>query len=269
MKCVDDVLLHDYNIENAFWHTYDFLETCAQKGITLNPEKFKFCRREVEFVGFHIGWEAYHPTEERLAAVRSFNMPAKPTITDIRSWFGFINQLAPFLATAPVMAPFRELLKKSSGKNIYWDEQLEAKFKQSKEIICQLAKDGLSYFDCSRPTMAITDWSREGIGFVIMQQYCSCSSMDTPFCCKGGWRLALCGSRYLTSAEAGYAPVEGEALAIVWCLRKARLFLLGCPNLILVTDHRPLVKPFGNKKLKDIINPRLLALKEKTLQYSF
>ena len=79
----------------------------------------------------------------------------------------------------------------------------------------------------------------------------------------------MCGSRHLSSAEAGYAPVEGEALAIVWCLRKARLFLLGCPNLTLVTDHKPLVKLFGNKELRDFLNPRLLAMKEKTLIYSF
>ena len=117
--------------------------------------------------------------------------------------------------------------------------------------------------------MEITDWSRDGIGFVILQQYCLCASSDTPFCYKNGWRLALCGSRHLTSAEEGYTPVEGEALAVVWCLRKARLFLLGCPNLTLITDHKPLVKLFGNKELKDIINPRLLALKEKTLIYNF
>ena len=73
----------------------------------------------------------------------------------------------------------------------------------------------------------------------------------------------------MSSAEAGYAPVEGEALAVVWCLRKARLFLLGCPNLTLVTDHKPLVKLFGDKELRDILNPRLLAMKEKTLIYSF
>ena len=269
LKCVDDVLLYNSNVEQAFWHTYQFLETCAQKGITLHPKKFRFCRREVDFVGYHIGWEAYYPTEERLSALRSFNMPEKPSIKDIRSWFGFVNQLAPFLATAPVMAPFRELLKKPSSKNVYWDGQLKEKFNQAKEIICQLAKDGLAYFDSSRPTTAITDWSREGIGFIIMQQYCSCNSTDIPFCCKDGWRLALCGSRHLNSAESNYAPVEGEALAVVWCLRKARLFLLGCPNLTLVTDHRPLVKLFGNKELKDIINPRLLAMKEKTLMYNF
>ena len=45
------------------------------------------------------------------------------------------------MATAPVMAPFRDLLKKPTTRTVYWDDQLEAKFKQSKEIICQLAKD--------------------------------------------------------------------------------------------------------------------------------
>ena len=69
MKCVDDVLLHDNSIESSFWHTYNFLETCSQKGITLKPEKFNFCKREVGFVGFHIGWDAYRPTEERLSAI--------------------------------------------------------------------------------------------------------------------------------------------------------------------------------------------------------
>ena len=269
LKCVDDVLLYSHSVESALQQAYQFLKTCEEKGITLNPNKFKFCRREVEFVGYNVGWESYGPTEERLAAIKTFNMPEKPTITDIRSWYGLVNQLAPFLATAPVMAPFRDLLKKSANKQVYWDDHLQQKFEESKKVLCQLAKDGLAYFDCARPTMAVTDWSKDGIGFIVMQQYCQCNSVDTPFCCKDGWRLALCGSRQLTSTEANYAPVEGEAMAVVWCLKKAKLFLLGCPNLTIITDHKPLVKLFGDKELKDIQNPRLLAMKEKTLIYSF
>ena len=53
-KCVNDTLLYDYNIESAFWHTYDFLDLCAKKGITLKPEKCKFCHREVVFLGFQL-----------------------------------------------------------------------------------------------------------------------------------------------------------------------------------------------------------------------
>ena len=65
MKCVDDVLLYDDSIEAAFWHVYSFLETCSLKGVTLNPEKFRFCQREATFVGFLIGWDRYSPTERK------------------------------------------------------------------------------------------------------------------------------------------------------------------------------------------------------------
>ena len=58
-------------------------------------------------------------------------------------------------------------------------------------------------------------------------------------------------------------------MAVVWCLRKARLFLLECPKLVIATDHTPLIKLFGDKALKDIANPRLFRLKERTLQYRF
>ena len=108
-KCVDDTLLYATSVEEAFWHAYDFLETCTRAGITLKPEKFAFCRREVDFVGFRLDWHSYKPTEDRLSAIKTFAMPDKPTIKDIRSWFGLVNQLAPFLATAPLMEPFKEL----------------------------------------------------------------------------------------------------------------------------------------------------------------
>ena len=105
-KMVDDVLLHDQSIHEAFFHVFGYLQLCTWKGITINPGKFKFPRTEVDFVSYHIGWEGYRPSNDVIAAVRDFPMPENPTITDIRSWFGLVNQLAPFLAMAPMMAPF-------------------------------------------------------------------------------------------------------------------------------------------------------------------
>ena len=106
------------------WRTHSgmhiFFWRRAVKDVTLKPEKFKFGKRKMNFVSFHVGWDAYKPTEERLAAVRNFSMRAEPTLTDIRSWHRFIKQLAPFLATTPVMEPFHELLRKPKGTNVYW-----------------------------------------------------------------------------------------------------------------------------------------------------
>lgn len=118
-KCADDPILYDGNIQDALWHMYDFLELCAKKGITLKPEKFMFCCREEEFVGYHLGWDGYKATVDHLAAIRDFTMPTQPTITDVRPWFGFLNQLSSFLSAAPVMVPFRDLLKKPTEAKVY------------------------------------------------------------------------------------------------------------------------------------------------------
>ena len=268
-KCVDDVLLFDHSIEQAFWHCWEYLEACGRAGVTLSPEKFNFCKREVEFVGFKLGWDVYEPAPGKLAAIAEFPMPSKPTITDIRSFVGLVNQVAPFMATAPVMEPFRALLKSPQTRHVYWDDQLRNRCEEVKSQISKLAARGLQYYDKDKPTALLTDWSRTGVGFVVLQQHCSCSSGNRPFCCPGGWKLVLCGSRFLTPAEERYAAVEGEALAIVWALQKARLFLLGCPNLEVYTDHRPLLKLFSDRQLKDVTNPRLFRLKEKTLPFSF
>ena len=127
----------------------------------------------------------------------------------------------------------------------------------------------MAYYDTTKDTAVVTDWSREGLGFVILQKYCECTLEDLPLYCDSGWKLVFCNSRHLTEAEKNYAPIEGEALAVTWALKKARMFLLGCHKFHIVVDHQPSVKIFGNKCMNDIYNHRLQKFKERTLRYSF
>ena len=55
----------------------------------------------------------------------------------------------------------------------------------------------------------------------------------------------------------------------VAALDKARHFTLGCTDLIVAVDHKPLVKLFGDHCLDATPNPRLRNLKEKSLRYRF
>ena len=45
--------------------------------------------------------------------------------------------------------------------------------------------------------------------------------------------------------------------------------MLGCNNLIIVTNRKPLLGIFKDQELSTIQNPRLQSLKEKTLAYKF
>ena len=120
----------------------------------------------------------------------------------------------------------------------------------------------------AKVTCIATDWSQNGIVFFLLQKNCSCKDI-TPVCCADGWKLVFAGSRFTSGAESRYAPVEGEMLAVVWALEKAKHFILGCPTLYLAVDHQPLLRLLNDKHLEDIPNRRLLNLKEKTLRYTF
>lgn len=117
-------------------------------------------------------------------------------------------------------------------------------------------------FDRSKPTCLATDWSKTGIGFWLFLKHCTCPGQDS-LCCTSGRKITLVGSRFTHPAESRYAPIEGEAVADA--LNKARYFVLGCENLIIAVDHKPLLKILGDRSLEDIPNSRLRNLKEKTL----
>ena len=113
-----------------------------------------------------------------------------------------------------------------------------------------------------------TDYSGLGIGYFLSQKHCTCEG-STPGCCQEGWRITLAGSRFLKPAESRYSPIEGEALGIAWSLEQTKYFTQGCPNLVITTDHKPLLGLLCSKSLDQITNPRLFSLKQRTLPWSF
>ena len=56
---------------------------------------------------------------------------------------------------------------------------------------------------------------------------------------------------------------------MAWGLEQTRYFTQGCDNLVIVTDHKPLVKIFGDRTLDEITNSRLFRLKQHTLSWRF
>ena len=225
--------------------------------MTLNPDKFVFAKDTVNFAGFQITPSSVRPCENYLQAIRDF--PTRKTTTDIRSWFGLINQVSYAFSAADRMLPFRQLLK--PGTPFHWNQQLNDLFEESKSIIINDIEAGVQIFDKTKSTCLATDWSKSGIGFWLSQKHCHCTS-TVPFCCPFGWKTTLIGSRFTNKAEANYAPIEGEALAVADSLEKARFFVLGCNDLTIAVDHKPLLNVFNDRSLDKIPNSRLRNLKQ-------
>jgi hypothetical protein len=177
-----------------------------------------------------------------------------------------VNQVANYAQLRDSMARFKPFL--SPRCKFSWSNELEEAFQLSKKSIVLSIREGVEIFDPHKLTCLRPDWSQRGIGYFLLQQHCNCQAR-IPDCCTGGWRITLAGSRFLASAEQRYAPIEGEALAVAWGLEQTRYFTQGCENLIVVTDHKPLVKILGDRTLDEISNTRLFRLKQRTLPWHF
>ena len=263
-KVVDDTALWDEDLEEHWWRIIDYLELVGKCGIIINPGKFQFSQRDVNFAGFKITESTVEPLPKFLDAIQNF--PRPNSITDIRSWFGLVNQCSHYGQLSKLMLPFKHLL--SPKTQFRWTDELETTFIETKRLIVAAIREGVEIFDPQRPTCLRTDWSKQGIGFYLGQKHCECPIV-IPGCCEKGWKITLAGSRYLRPSEERYAPVEGEALGIAWSLEQTRYFTQGCDNLIVVTDHNPLVKLFGDRLLDEITNTRLFRLKQRTLPWRF
>ena len=266
--CVDDTIIYDDSIEQNFLKVCEFLTTGALGGCTFNPTKFQFGQENVTFLGFLITTDGVKTTKQFRDSI--INFPPPKSITDVRSWFGCINQVSYAFASAPLMAPFRHLL--SSKVPFEWSEELQTAFEASKREILAQCEKGVKSFNPDLPTALATDWAKLGLGFWLCQKHCNCPSKTQPIpgCCPSGWQTVYCGSKFCSPAESRYHPIEGEALAATYGLQKCKFFILGLENLILTLDHKPLISIFGSEQnLEDIENPRLLNFKLKSLMFRF
>ena len=191
-RCVDDGVLWDKDIQGNFFRTCQYLTRCSEAGILFTEEKFQFCSKEIDFLGFRIDREGVKPSEEFIRAIREFPKPTN--ITGIRSWFGLVEQSSYAFTKTRIMEVFRPLLKPKAKFD--WTPELDHAFVKSKEEIINKIIYGIKTFDPKLTTCLATDYSRSGIGFHLLQKKCSCSDI-TPICCKDGWSIVFAGSRFL------------------------------------------------------------------------
>ena len=251
-RIVDDCVVYTKDKEDHIALVRQFLQRCEDKGISLNRDKFQFCQTEITFAGLILSQGGYQIIKHITKAIKDFPTPSGRT--DLRSFFGLVNQLSGSTnAIAQALAPLCPLLQ---VKNDYlWSALNEDAFNKAKEILTTAPI--LAFYDQSRPTRLTTDAYRHGLGFVLQQEH------------QGSWHIVQAGSRFLTDTETRYAVIELEMLSVAWAAQKCRIFLAGLPTFTVITDHSPLVPILNSHRLDEVENPRLQRLRTRLLTYNF
>ena len=250
---VDDVLVYAPTLSALKKRVHDFLDRCSMHGVTLRRSKSQIAVREADFGEFHLSETGIQCSFDLLKSIRDF--PRPKNLTDLRSWFGLVNQLGNFSQEiTQIMEPFHPLLQNNSC--YLWLPEHEQAFNEAKRRLS--SPPVLTYFAVNRPTLLATDASRlHGLGFVLLQMV------------DGIWKPVQAGSRFLTPTESRYTMIELEALAACWAMNKCDMFLRGLPHFKLVTDHQPLIPILNSKGIADVDNTRLQRLMMKMLPYTF
>ena len=108
-KIVDDVVVFDKDERQHVEHVREILRRCEERGISLNHDKFKFCRPQAYFAGLILTSEGYSISSDIIDAITNFPTPSSRT--DLRSFIGLTNQLTTCTKElAPALTPLRLLL---------------------------------------------------------------------------------------------------------------------------------------------------------------
>ena len=116
-------------------------------------------------MGYQLAEEGMKPTKTMLSSTRNFPRPAD--ISDIRGWFGLVEQVTYVFSKADVIIPFRDLLK--SKKPFKWTQVLQLDSEEAKETIAQSVKDSIKTFDTQKVPCMTTDWVKTEDAFGLMQ----------------------------------------------------------------------------------------------------
>ena len=246
---VDDIIIYSDSWEDHIKTLKELFGRLRKARITARPTKCLLGASRMEFPGHQVRGDVITPSRDNLEKVR--NTPRPTTKKQVRSFLGLVAYYRDHIpAFAEISAPLTDLLKKGKAEHIQWSEAQERAYSLLKEYLLQ--EPVLKLPDLSKPFVLRTDASGVGVAAVLLHKN------------DGKFYPVGYASKKLNLTEARYPIIEKECLAVVWGIKRFKLYLAG-RRFTLQTDHKPL------KYLKDASyqNDRVFWWAVAVQEYSF
>ena len=230
---LDDVVVFSESLETHMKHLNMVFTTIAEAGLKIKVSKCAFAHSSVRLLGHIVTKDGLEVDPDKTAAIQRF--PEPRTKTDLRSFLGLAGYYRRFVqGFAGISATLHAAT--STTLDFTWTPQMSIAFQDLKQRLVSPPVLALPDFD--QPFIVETDASNVALGAVLAQK-----------CRDGAVHPIQYASRTLTPAERNYSACEREALAVVFALKKFRVYLLSDIPFTVITDHRALQYAFQKQDI--------------------
>ncbi|XP_061093063.1 uncharacterized protein LOC133125281 [Conger conger] len=224
-ECVvylDDILAHGDSFETALGALRRVLERVTAAGLKLNPQKCRFMRREVRFLGHKLGSGGIGTAHEKVQAVEDWPTPSSGS--EVKSFTGLASYYRRFVRDFSTIAAPLFRLQRPREKFI-WTDECQRAFTSLKKAL--LEAPVLTPPDPTLPFILDTDASNVGVGAVLSQVT------------SEGEKVVAYYSGSLNKHERRYCVTRRELLAVVMAVEHFKYYLGGL-HFTVRSDHSAL-----------------------------
>lgn len=220
---LDDVIVSSRDIDSHLDRLKEVFLRFREAQLKFNPQKCKFMRKEICFLGFKVNENGIAPDEHKVDRIK--NWPVPRNLTESRAYKKFIRNFS------QITRPLTLLTRKNQP--FIWSEECQKSFEHLKLLLASEPILTLPRDDCV--FVLDTDASSISLGAVLSQIQ------------DGQEKVLAFAIRVLDRREANYSVTRRELLAIVHFVKYFRHFLLG-KRFILRSDHKALSFMFSCKE---------------------
>ena len=168
---LDDIIIFSKTPEEHLRRLKGVFERLAKAGLKLKPSKCEFFRDSLWYLGHVVSPKGIATDPKKIEAIQRWPIPR--TVTDIRSFIGFMNYYHRYIKNyAKISWPLHELTSGENAKRkrqrVEWDERCQDAFESLKEACSKCPV--LAYANYKEPFILHTDASTMGLGAVLSQR---------------------------------------------------------------------------------------------------
>eukprot|EP00064_Thunnus_orientalis_P008601 superscaffoldBa00001035_g8624 len=162
-----DVVIFSQSLEEHMLHLHQVLQCIRAAGLTINPQKCAVAWREVEYLGYVIGFGNIKPRVGKVEAIKAFPVPTtkskEKSFMCLVEWY---RKFIPHFGEHSVL--FNNLTRASAPNKVHWTKECDRAFRELNDSIC--AHSDLYRPDFGKPFTLQTDVSGVGLGGVLLQE---------------------------------------------------------------------------------------------------